>query len=146
VISFSKFLNKLFLYFIERLPIMSLKDLVTSVIADGKVDASEVAELRAEIYADGKVEREEVDAVFQINDAVSDNVNDPAWTELFSDVISDHFTADGVIDEEEANYLIGKLMADGGVDATEKAALTKIRQKATSIFPAFDAAMASVGV
>jgi len=125
---------------------MSLTELVTSVIADGKVDASEVSALRAEIYADGKVEREEVDAVFTINDAVSDSENDPSWDELFSDVIADHFTADGVIDEEEANYLIGKLMADGGVDKAEKLALTKIRQKATSIFPAFDAAMASVGV
>lgn len=120
--------------------------LVTTIIADGKVDANEVSDLRTKFYEDGKIDRDECDAIFQINDAVSGAENDPGWDELFSDIVSDHICADGKLDEEEANYLMAKMMADGGVDAPERMALVKIRAKATEIFPAFDEAMKSLGI
>ncbi|MCK9429353.1 MAG: TerB family tellurite resistance protein [Candidatus Omnitrophica bacterium] len=128
---------------------MSLKDLVAAVIADGKVDADEVTQLRTEIYADSVVSKEEVEALFQINDACSGNV-DPSFVTLMSDAVCDATLNDagspGVIDATEAQWLTDLLMKDGGVDATERAVLVAVRAKAISIDPAFDAALKSLGI
>ena len=41
-----------------------MKELVKSILADGKIEASEVEELRKAIMADGKVDKEEAEALF----------------------------------------------------------------------------------
>lgn len=128
----------------------NLNGLVTAVIDDGKIDASEIQQLKDSLYEDGKIDKDELDALFKINDACSDNPeNDAQWPEFFGRAIADGVlqdeTSPGVIDEEEAKYLTEKLMADGSVDAAEKRALEIIRAEATSIYPEFDEAMKSIG-
>lgn len=114
-----------------------MKDLVASIIADGKVDFEEVVSLREAIYADGKVSEEEADAIFEINDAVSGNDNCPEWTELVIEVISDFVLNDeetpGVISEEEGAYLVKKIQGDGQVDDVERALLIHLDEEADSI-------------
>lgn len=127
-----------------------LKGLVVAVIEDGKIDASEIQQLKDNLYEDGKIDKEELDALFEINDACSDNPeNDAQWPEFFGRAIADGVlqdeTSPGVIDKDEAEYLTMKLMADGSVDAAEKRALEIIRSEATSIYPEFDEAMKSIG-
>lgn len=129
----------------------TLKTLVAAVIEDGKVDADEVAKIREEIFADGKVDRDECDALFEINDACSDNPdNDPGWKQLFADGVESYVLSDettpGAIDEDEAKYLTEKLMADGQVDDTEKFVLQQIKAKATSIDEPFLKAMERIGI
>ena len=51
----------------------SLNGLVTAIIEDGKIDADEIAQLKENLYTDGVIDRDELDAVFKINDAVSEN-------------------------------------------------------------------------
>ncbi len=116
-----------------------LQILKDAVVADGKVDADEVAKLEAAIFADGKVDKEEAEVLFEINDKVSGAENDPGWTPLFVKAISAFVLEDekspGVVDAEEAEFLKAKIHSDGKVDETEKALLQNLKEKATGEIP-----------
>jgi len=111
-----------------------LKKLAKEIVADGIVDAAEVAGLKRRLYADGVVDREEADFLFAINDAVSGNANSPRWKDFFVTALTDHVLNDeaspGVLDNQEAAYLIRKIKGDGQVDAVELALLVNITAKA----------------
>ncbi len=129
---------------------MGLLALKTEVLADGKVDADEVAKLNTAIFADGKVDRAEADTLFEINDKVSGKENDAGWSDLFVKAISSHVLDDdkspGEIDEEEADYLIKMVMADGKVDDLEKKLLTNIKAKATKVHEKLQAKFTELGI
>ncbi|MDR1960034.1 MAG: TerB family tellurite resistance protein [Planctomycetaceae bacterium] len=114
-----------------------IADVVRSILADGVIDEAEVSELRKRLYADSKIDKEEAEALFEINDAVKGKANSAAWTTLFTDAVSDFLlrdeTSPGVVDEEEAAWLIKKLEGDGEIDANEKALLQALKQKAESL-------------
>ena len=113
---------------------VNLEELKKELLADGKIDAEEVARLREVLYADGKIDQEEADFVFELNDAVSGKKNDPTWNQFFVQVISDYLLNDekspGVIDDEEGKWLVEKIGADGQVDGVEKQLLNHLKQKA----------------
>jgi hypothetical protein len=114
----------------------SLDVLAKDIIDDGIVDADEVEGLRKRIYADGVVDREEADFLFLVNDAVSGNNNDLGWKDLFVDALTKYVLDDevspGVVDEDEAEYLISKIEADGTVDEIELALFVNIMATAKS--------------
>lgn len=113
----------------------TLEKLLQEVIADGKIDASEVGSIRTAIYDDGVIDAEEVDFLFDVNDAVSGNDNDPGWEALFVKAVASNILADGTIDAEETAMLVAKIQGDGAVDATEKALLLHLKKTAPE-FPA----------
>jgi len=129
---------------------MELQALKTEVLADGKVDADEVAKLNTIIFADGRVDRAEADVLFEINDKVSGAENDAGWDELFIKGVSEHVLSDekspGEIDEGEADYLISKVMSDGTVDELEKKLLTNIKAKATKVHEKLQAKFTELGI
>lgn len=112
-----------------------LKALVSDVVADGKIDAAEVEELRSALYADGKIDMEELDALFEINNAVTGNDNCPEWKAFFIDAVTDAILADanspGVVDATEAASLIALIGNDGRIDTIELCTLVNIVSKAT---------------
>ena len=112
-----------------------LEQLKTSILADGVIDADEVRTINQAIYEDGKIDREEADFMFELNDAVSGKENHYSWKDLFVKAITDHVLKDdtsyGSVDDEEADYLIGKIQSDGKIDEIEQALLLKILEKAT---------------
>ena len=112
-----------------------LEQLKTSILADGVIDADEVRTINQAIYEDGKIDREEADFMFELNDAVSGKENHYSWKDLFVKAITDHVLKDdtsyGSVDDEEADYLIGKIQGDGKIDEIEQALLLKILEKAT---------------
>lgn len=114
-----------------------LADFAAAIIADRLVDAEEVQKIRERIYADNIIDREEANFLFTINDAVSGGNNDPAWRELFVEALTSHVLQDvkspGVLDEDEAQYLIARIQADAKVDATELALLVNICSLAQSM-------------
>lgn len=118
-----------------------LKSLLKAVVADGVVDAKEVAAMRKRLYADGAIDRAEADFVFAVNDAVSGNKNAPGWEKLFVDAITDFVLGDrtspGDVDETEAAYLIRKIKGDRRVDGAELALLVNISAKAEATCPKF---------
>lgn len=112
-----------------------LEQLKVSILADGIIDADEVRTINQAIYEDGKIDREEADFMFELNDAVSGKENHYSWKDLFVKAITDHVLKDdqsyGSVDDDEADYLIGKIQGDGKIDETEQALLLKIIEKAT---------------
>jgi hypothetical protein len=117
-----------------------LNELKTSIIADGTVDAGEVDQLRTALLADGTIDRDEANALFEINDAVSGNENDPSWPQFFAEAVSSHVLEDkdspGVVSEEEAKYVKGRIEKNGSVDAAERALLQTLKDKAQQPVPA----------
>jgi len=117
-----------------------LAQLKGELLADGVIDAAEVAMLRERLYEDGVIDREEADFLFEINNAVSGKKNDSGWQDLFVEAIADHVLADeaspGVVDEAEAAWLHERLWSDGKLDAVEKALLKHLKAKAHPPVPA----------
>jgi hypothetical protein len=114
-----------------------IADVVKSILADGIIDDAEVEQLRKRLYADGKIDKDEAEALFEINDGVKGKKNSAAWTTLFAEAISDFLlkdeTSPGVVDDDEAAWLIKKLEGDGEIDANEKVLLKTLKEKAKSL-------------
>lgn len=98
-----------------------MKELVKNILADGKIEASEVEEIRAAIMADGKVDEEEAKALFQLNNEAEEKC--PEFKDLFVEGIKSFILADGEIDDEETEFLCQQISADGKIDENEKALL-----------------------
>ena len=118
---------------------MNLQEFKAELLADGIIDAEEVAKLKEVLYGDGIIDKEEADFLFELNDAVTGKANDASWEAFFIQAIADFLLKDevspGEIDENEAAWLVDKIGADGQVDGTEKALLEKLKAEAKS-FPA----------
>jgi hypothetical protein len=114
-----------------------IADVVKSILADGVIDDAEVTELRKRLYADGKIDKEEAEALFEINDAVKGKDNSTDWAKLFAQAISDYLlkdeTSPGIVDDDEADWLIQKLEGDGEIDANEKLLLITLKEQAQSL-------------
>ncbi len=106
---------------------MSLENLLSAVVADKVVDSEEVAQIRTAIYADGTIDLEEVEFLFNVNDAVTGNDNDAGWDELFVEAVTDNVMADGTIDSDEVEMLVRLIGADGQVDGAEKKLLENLK-------------------
>ena len=123
---------------------MNLQEFMAELLADGVIDAEEVAKLKEVLYADGVIDKEEADFLFELNDAVTGKANDASWDAFFVQAIADFLLKDevspGEIDKDEAAWLVEKIGADGQVDGTEKTLLEKLKAEAKS-FPANLAAM-----
>jgi len=111
----------------------SLEQLKKEILEDGVIDAAEVQEIEAVIFDDGVIDKEEADFLFDLNDAVSGNANDPSWTTLFVRAISSFVLDDeesaGEIDADEAKYLHEQISGDGQIDDTEIALLKHLNEK-----------------
>lgn len=116
----------------------SLADLRKSIVADGVVDADEAKKLRERLYADGKIDQAEAEFIFDVNDAVSGNANDPAWQTLFVDTICDYLlkdeTSPGVVDGAEAVWLLERVQPRDVVGrGTEKVHRFQLMRPSTAI-------------
>ncbi|QDU93851.1 tellurite resistance TerB family protein [Lignipirellula cremea] len=116
---------------------MSLNELEKEIVADGVVDADEVARIRGVLFDDGQIDRAEADFLFNVNDAVSGAANAASWQTLFVEAITSHLLNDaespGAIDDDEAAWLIQRIEGDGQYDACEKALMQEVSRKATSM-------------
>ncbi len=118
---------------------MPLDEFATLILDDGVIDADEVVKIRERLYDDGTIDREEADFLFKLNDAVSGKENDASWQAFFVEALTDHVLKDeetpGVIDGDEAAFLIEKIKGDEKVDETELQLLVNICNTATGESP-----------
>jgi len=128
----------------------TLVEFQQAILADGVVDADEAQVIKTRIYADGKIDKEEADFLFAVNDGVSGKANAPQWQDIFVKGVTDFVLADdttpGVVDEDEAKYIIDQIGADGQVDDVEKALLANIKAKATSMHSSLVTFMTNTGI
>ena len=84
---------------------MTLNELKADLLADGIIDADEVARLKEVLYEDGVIDKEEADFLFEINDAVTGKDNDPAWEAFFIQAIADFLLKDdGQVVKEHVSH------------------------------------------
>lgn len=114
-----------------------LNELKKSILADGVIDEQEVKQLHEVLYADGVIDKEEAEFLFDLNDAVSGKENHPSWEMLFVDAITSFLledeTSPGVVDEEEAKWLLAKIQGDGKLDKIELTLLNNLKAKSKQL-------------
>jgi uncharacterized tellurite resistance protein B-like protein len=105
------------------------------ILADGVIDADEVAQLRAILYDDGVIDRAEADLLFRLNDGCSSFHS--SWEDLFLDALVAHLLEDdespGELDKSEAAWLADKILADGEVDELERALLVRLQDEGATL-------------
>ena len=106
------------------------RTIISSLIHGRKVTGLDVAWLRREVFADGQVTREAAEELFAVER--SDAVKEPAWTEFFVELITEHVVwqsrPTGVLDEEQASWLLQQ--ADQAMSADALAALVNVLAEA----------------
>ena len=116
---------------------------IAALLADGKIDDTEVKVIKKELYADGKIDRSEVGFLIELRNAAQKKAKgeslSAAFENLFFKAIQDNVLEDGVISTKEATWLRKMLFADGKIDDNEKKFLRKLKGTATRTSAAFDA-------
>ena len=88
-----------------------------AAVADGRITAEELLSLRREGWGDGIITRAEAEALFAVNNALSERT--PEWCDFFGEAIGE-FVLNGTPPRlqcslEEAEWLIGPIDHDGVV-------------------------------
>jgi len=116
---------------------------IAALLADGKIDNTEVKVIRKELYADGKIDKKEVEFLIDLRNAAQKKAKggtlSPAFESLFFKAVKDNVLEDGVITGKEAAWLRKMLFADNKIDANEKKFLKRLKASAKKTAPAFDA-------
>lgn len=105
----------------------------------GVIGPQDVRHFRREVFQDGIVSQTEAEAVFDLNDAVTNKC--PEWNEFFIEVMTD-FTVNqaeprGYVSNANAKWLVDRISHDGVVDtSTELELLVRVLAKATECPPA----------
>jgi len=85
-----------------------------------------------------KITRPLADFLFDLNEVVADSeLNHTAWGQFFVRMVSKHLLEDNAkpneINEEEANWLIERVLSDGQYDYVEQMLLPTLDQRATKM-------------
>ncbi len=84
----------------------------------GELTEADARRIVNDVYKDGVVSREEAEALFHLNEQLSDR--DPLWVERFIEAIKDFLLTreapEGWISDDEADWLIGIIGRDGHVE------------------------------
>jgi uncharacterized tellurite resistance protein B-like protein len=107
-----------------------------TILANGKVDSSELELLRQKLYTNGKIERPQADFLVELHKRVQHMT--PAFEHFFYQTIKHHILADGRIDAEESAWLRRMLFADGKIDDGERKFLHELKGEAKQAGPEFE--------
>jgi len=114
-----------------------LRDIEQTILANGRVDRSELAELRRQVYVDGKVDRRGADFLVALHKRVQHMT--PAFEHFFYQVIKDHMLMAGRIDAEAVAWLRRMLFADGKIKDEERKFLHELKGEAKQVSSEFEA-------
>src|SRR5438132_13764915 len=123
-------------YLIERETRMAdwRKLAMAAILADGKIDDTEVKILRKELFGDRKIDDDERDFLIALRNAAKKKAYRgqlrPAFEKFFFEAIENNVLADGVIDADEARWLRKLIFADKKVDDNEKKFLARLKKGA----------------
>lgn len=115
---------------------MHFANFAQQAAADGSVSPDEILKLRRAGWADGKMTRAEAEAVFAAQRATTNPSAE--WSDFFVEAIQQHVLENsapkGYASEEEAQWLIAQVKADGKVcSMTELELLTRLIEKAKNV-------------
>ena len=115
---------------------MQFRGLAEQAMADGAITADEIFSLRQDGWANAAIDADEADAIFVLNDHLSDPTNE--WSDFFVEAISEFIVHQvepkGYVSEDQAEWLIERIDRDSGVESlTELELLVKVLEKATNV-------------
>lgn len=108
-------------------------DIARQAAADGVVSADEILALRRASWEDGSIGPDEADAIFALNDALTDRSRQ--WTDFFVEAIGEFVVngtePKGYVSQENADWLIARIDRDGRLDGlTELELLVRVLERA----------------
>jgi len=96
----------------------NLRELMRTVLEDGRIDGHEVEALCDLMYADEVIDRREAEFLIGLHRRVERP--SPGFEKFVYATLKRHLLADGAIGPEEAGWLRRTIFADGRVTAGEK--------------------------
>ncbi len=115
---------------------MHFRDLAEQAAADGAITSEEILALRRAGWSDGKIRPEEAEAIFMINDQLSEPTG--KWTEFFVEALGEFIINTvkprGYVSDEQADWLIARIDHDGKTESwTELELLVRLFERARSV-------------
>lgn len=115
---------------------LDLRENEQTILATGRVDATETEVLRSQLYVSGKIKRREADFLVELHKRVQHRT--PGFEKFFYQAIKDHILAHGRIDAEETAWLRRMLFADGKIDEEGRTFLHELKGKAKHVSREFE--------
>jgi hypothetical protein len=116
-----------------------LRALTAAVRERGSIGLDDADQIQRILAAREIVDDTAADLLFELNQAFRDKQKDPAWEDVFVYAISrftlEDETSPGVVDDDEAAWLIDRISQDGNLDRVELALLVNIVARASSCDP-----------
>lgn len=112
---------------------INFPELARQAAADGMITADEVLALRRAAWPDGVISTEEADAIFAINDLVTDKSRD--WSDFLVEAVCEYVVngtqPKGYVAPETADWLMARIDHDGRLDSVaELELLVRVLEKA----------------
>ena len=115
----------------------TFNEFVSAMLADHKIDESEVPRIRQYLYQDGRLDLEDVKLLVELYCTAAEYC--PAFEDLFFDVLDKVILADGEIQPAEQFYLLKMIYSDRVIRGREREFLVKLRRTAAITTPDFEA-------
>ena len=115
----------------------SFHELLSTILADGRIDDADVTSIREYLYRDGKLDLDDVKVLVELYGEARQRT--PPFDDLFFEVLEQVILADGEVQPSEQFYLLKMLYSDREVRPREKEFLLKLRRKASCTTPEFEA-------
>lgn len=111
-------------------------EIARQAAADGAITPDEILALRRDGWGDGRITPDEADAIFAINDALAGRT--PEWCDFFVEAIGEYVLnvrePKGYVTDAQADWLIGKVAADGKLDSmVELELLLRVLERAANV-------------
>ncbi len=115
---------------------MQFADLARAAAADGDIAPQEIIALRRLGWGDGQITREEAEAIFAINRSIERPSGE--WVDFFVEALGEFVLNGteprGMCDEDEAQWLMGALDADGRLETmAELELLVRVLERARNV-------------
>ncbi|MBF0157572.1 MAG: hypothetical protein HQL57_10345 [Magnetococcales bacterium] len=119
-----------------------LKAMGKLILHDGNIDDREIALLKGMIAktrvgTERPVRRAEIEFLFALNEGTIGGRHEEVWRAFFIEAVAAHILDDpaspGLVNEEEANWLIAMVEKDGRYDPNEIALLKHLQATASEI-------------
>lgn len=111
------------------------------IAADGKIDGSEIKQLKKSLYADGKISHEEVTFLAELRAALVKKAKKTSakFDSFYLKALAESFLGDGVISAHEVT-MIGKFVVEDKSikNGAKKKFLDGLKTKATMLAPDFE--------
>ena len=112
-------------------------ELLSTTLANQKIDDDEVGMIREQIYRDGQLDLDDVRLLIELYCEAREYP--AAFETLFFDILKKVFLADGEVTPDEQYHLLKMLYSDRVIRSRELEFLRELKRESKHVTPEFDA-------